>query len=390
MGLGKTFTGAEKMKQLGLAANLLICQKSKISDWIYHFETYYPEYDVLDLTNGKEIVFPNTKRFVAIINYELSFRRKALTNLENFTLILDESSMIQNDSAKRTKFVQKLKYQYLILLSGTPTGGKYENLYSQLKMLGMKLSKTSYYEKFIKYFVADNCGIPYKIITGYKNVDELKQLMRDLGCNFMKTENIIDLPEQIFTKLYCDPIPQYKHFKKHKVVHIGDDTIIGDTTLTAMLSERKLCGYYNKNKLVAFSDLLSSSNERFIVFYNFNAELKEIEEICDSLDKPTSIVNGEEKDLKCFEEFENTVLIVQYQAGAMGLNLQMANKIVYFTPPLSSELFEQSKKRIHRIGQSKTCFYYKLITKKSIEEKIYKTLDMRKDYTERLFENERY
>ena len=72
----------------------------------------------------------------------------------------------------------------------------------------------------------------------------------------------------------------------------------------------------------------------------------------------------------------------------MGLNLQMANKVIYFTPPLSSELFEQSKKRVHRIGQEKPCFYYFLTCKKSIEEKIYNTLAMRKNYTEALFELE--
>ena len=95
-----------------------------------------------------------------------------------------------------------------------------------------------------------------------------------------------------------------------------------------------------------------------------------------------------EKDLTAYENSEDSVTLIQYQAGAMGLNLQKANKIVYFTPPLSSEIFEQSKKRIHRIGQERTCFYYYLICRSSIEEKIYRTLEMRKDYTERLFENE--
>ena len=69
----------------------------------------------------------------------------------------------------------------------------------------------------------------------------------------------------------------------------------------------------------------------------------------------------------------------------MGLNLQKANKIIYFTPPLSSELFEQSKKRIHRINQTKPCFYYKLICKNGVEEMIYSTLEMRRDYTDALF-----
>lgn len=50
MGLGKTFTGAEKMIRLGADTNLLICQKSKIQDWINHFKMYYPEVVISDLT----------------------------------------------------------------------------------------------------------------------------------------------------------------------------------------------------------------------------------------------------------------------------------------------------------------------------------------------------
>jgi len=70
--------------------------------------------------------------------------------------------------------------------------------------------------------------------------------------------------------------------------------------------------------------------------------------------------------------------------------LQKANKIIYFSLPLSSELMEQSKKRTHRIGQDKTCFYYYLITENSIDERIYKVLEQRKDYTNKLFEEEKH
>ena len=98
--------------------------------------------------------------------------------------------------------------------------------------------------------------------------------------------------------------------------------------------------------------------------------------------------NGKIKELYAYTHFNDSVTFIQYQAGAMGLNLQKGNKIIYFTPPLSSELFEQSKKRIHRIGQDQSCFYYYLICKGSIEERIYKTLSMRRDYTDKLFEEE--
>jgi SNF2 family DNA or RNA helicase len=79
---------------------------------------------------------------------------------------------------------------------------------------------------------------------------------------------------------------------------------------------------------------------------------------------------------------------VQYQSGAMGLNLQKADTIIYFSLPLSSELFEQSKKRIHRINQKNKCTYYIFMCKNSVEEKILDTLNLRKDYTSALFERD--
>ena len=139
-----------------------------------------------------------------------------------------------------------------------------------------------------------------------------------------------------------------------------------------------LCGHYNTEKLKAFKDLVDSTDDRLIVFYNFNEELEVLKSAVE--DKPISIINGQTKDLSAYDEHNNSITFVQYQAGAMGLNLQKANKIIYFTPPLSSELFEQSKKRIHRIGQEQPCFYYQLTS--GIESHIYDTLAMRKDYTD--------
>lgn len=63
-------------------------------------------------------------RICGVINYELTFRRKILKTLSGFTLMLDESSLIQNETAKRSKFVLGLKPDNVILLSGTPTRGQ--------------------------------------------------------------------------------------------------------------------------------------------------------------------------------------------------------------------------------------------------------------------------
>lgn len=350
-----------------------------------------------------EILEPPNIKLIGVINYELAFRRKQLLYLENFTLMLDESSLIQNEQAKRSKFIMKLNYKNLILLSGTPTSGKYERLWSQLHMLGWSISKDLFWRQYVDTEIIDNQGFPLKVVRGYKNVDRLKSKMRDYGCRFLKTDEVFDLPDQVFNEIKINTTPEYRTFKRDRIVIItspikvsdNQDGItcsstvtefVGDTTLTKMLYERQLCGSYNANKLEALKDLLESSDDRIIIFYNFNEEARLIVELCEELNRAYSVVNGKGKDLHNYENIENSITIIQYQAGAMGLNLQKANKIIYFTPPLSSELFEQSKKRTHRIGQKETCFYYELICRNSIEEKIYKTLDMRKDFTDSLFE----
>ena len=314
------------------------------------------------------------------------FRRPELKNIQYDTLMLDESSLIQNDTAKRTKFILSLKTENVILLSGTPTGGKYENLWSQLHLLGWNIPKSTYNNTFVNYRMQDvGGGMKIPIITGYKNIGRLKRKMREYGCNFLKTDEVFTLPPQTFNDISVPITAQYKKFRKNKVVELDDRTLIGDTSLTELLYCRQLCGAYNPEKLATFSDLLQSTNDRFIVFYNFDAERDALKAICKQLKRPVSEINGHVKDTTAFDKYDNAVLLGQYQSASMGLNLQAANKIIYFTPPLSSELFEQSKKRTHRIGQEKPCFYYQLICKNSVEVDIYRTLSERRDYTERLF-----
>lgn len=401
MGLGKTFTGAEQLIRYGKRVNLVICQKSKVKDWVEHFQTYYYNYHTFDLTNKKGSANSNMDTFlgqiasdrwhcIGVINYELVFRRPELVDLSNFTLMLDESSMIQNDKAKRTKFIMtKLHPAHVILLSGSPTGGKYERLYSQLKLMGMTYGKTAYYNMYINYHFEEYApGVKTMVVDGYKNVDRLKRKMREYGCQFLKTEEVLDLPEQIFTKVRVDSSKEYKRFKKSRVVKVDDTELVGDNTFTKLLYERQLCGQYSKEKLEAFEDLLNSTNDRLIVFYNFTEELNRLQAIAMSLGRFCSVVNGNRKDLSAYEDCDNSITFIQYQAGAMGLNLQKANKIIYYSPPLSSELYEQSKKRIHRIGQEYSCYYYNLIVRGSVEEKIYRVLAKRRDYTDKLFEEE--
>ena len=390
LGLGKTYIGAEKLHRLGAKVNLVVCQKSKISDWVEHFVENY-DMSVWDLTQKKGIdFFLNDINYglecVGVINYELIWRRPELKDLKDITLMLDESSLVQNESTKRTRFIMSLKPQNVILLSGTPTDGKYERLYSQLKLLGWSITKKLFYDHYIVHHFDHRQGFPRLVVDGYKNVERLKEKLNDHGALFMKADEVLDLPDQIFIPVKIQPSKDYKTFQKHGLVKLSNGTeLVGDTSLTQMLYERMLCSSYSSAKLDAYRELLESTSDRLIVFYNFNSELEELRRITEEYTTHISIVNGERNGLADYEKHEDSVTFVQYQAGAMGLNLQKANKIIYFSPPLSSSLYEQSKGRIRRIGQHRTCFYYNLTVTGSVEARIYKALDMRRDYTDALF-----
>lgn len=395
MGLGKTYIGSEKLISFGRCVNLVICQKSKIEDWIQHFENNYPGVVVRDLTNKAEFELflsdtEELKKFsIGIINYELAWRRPELLKLVDFTLMLDESSLIQNATAKQTKFVLKLHPANVILLSGTPCSGKYENLWTQGKLLGWDISQKLYLDTYVNRHLMDVGNAKVWIVDKtkpYKHVDRLKRKLREHGAIFKRTDECFSLPEQIFTDITVNVTKEYREFMKTSITYVEDTEFVGDTTLTKILYARMLCGAHNKNKLSALKDLIQSTNDRLIIFYAFNADFDAIKQLCVKLDRPISVVNGRQRDLTAYEQEENSITLCQYQAGAKGLNLQLSNKIVYFDPTVKCEDYMQSQKRTHRIGQERTCMYYRLICRDSIEKAVYSALERGTDYTERLFE----
>lgn len=394
MGLGKTYTGAQKLLDETSAHSLVVCQKSKAADWVDHFNENTPvtAFDASTKAGyahlASVVTHPSDfEQSVFVVNYDIIYRRDDIADTHWGGVIFDESSLLQNEKSKRTKAALKLSKltDVLVLLSGTPTDGRYERLWTQLKMLGWNISKRTYWNQYVDYKTTMIQGFPITTVRGYKQVDRLIAKMHDLGCDFLKTDEVLDLPEQTFITVECEQTSELKKFRKSGIVELADGTeIVGDSTFAALSGERMLAGALSKYKLDALKSILEGTSERVVVFYNFKAECDQISALCDLLDRPHCEINGYTHDLTEFER-DGCVCIVQYQAGAMGLNLQKARYTVYFSPPLSSSLFEQSKKRVHRVGQTQACTYYKLLTVGSVEFDIYKNLDMRRDYTDELF-----
>lgn len=389
MGLGKTFVGSVKATSFEDPI-LIVCPKSLVPQWLQQFEDNHQEWARYDLTKKKQLeqfISDDNNLRVGIINYESCWRRPELQKVKGVTLMLDESQAIANNTSKQTKGIMRLDYKNVVLLSGTPaSNARYDKLYTQLKLLGLNMNKRSYEDRYCNFFEMEKAGIKFRVLSKtrpYKNVDELKRVMKELGTVFMKTEEVIDLPQQRFIDAPVKKSKYYKTFEKDGYVDCGEVEYISNGPAQDMLYLRQLCN--SSEKLDMLKTLLESTNDRVIIFYNFDIELKLLQQLVSKLKRPISYINGHEKQLNCYNDFEDSVTLVQYQSGSAGVNLQKANKMIYYSPPIKSDFFEQSKKRIHRIGQGSSCCYWKLITTNSIEQKIYNTLDLKRDYTDELF-----
>ncbi|WP_171764515.1 helicase-related protein, partial [Shigella sp. SHS-8] len=130
------------------------------------------------------------------------------------------------------------------------------------------------------------------------------------------------------------------------------------------------------------STIVEGTTENIVVFYQFKQELVEIKKILKN--KRIFEVNGQ-----CFnlpkKQPQNSVTLVQYQAGSAGIELQYANIVIFYTPTYSFQDYSQSLGRAYRNGQTKKVTVYQFNTENTIEEKVWEALENKKDFSEKRY-----
>lgn len=403
MGAGKTISSIELTERWNSQILICLVLKSTVSQWTEELagQTDRQVFNGYKKTkrDGIKPFIDATGRKALVIGYDAykaksaaELRQYINDNAEQVSMICDESSLIGHMTSDRTKAVMKTKVRHRLLLSGTPaTGGKMEAMIPTMNMLGWSITKEKFLQQFCHVYEWTDPTRPWMtipIIQGYKNIDKLREGLQEHGGSFITMEEAgVQLPATTEQIISIQTPPEYRKFMKNGIVKIGDQEIIGENNLTKMLYARQICSVYNPAKATALEELLQQAgDEPVVIFYNWTAELYVLQKIREKLGLPMSIVNGQKKDLK---EYENgtpgTVILCQYHAASMGLNLQRARICVFYSQCLSYSDYEQAKARIHRIGQNRNCNFYNLICSDSIEEDILETLEQRKDYTEQLF-----
>lgn len=405
MGAGKTVSSIELAERWNNLVLVCLVMKSTLSQWLEELsiQTDRKVFNAYKKSkkDGIQPFIDCADKKCLVIGYD-AYKGKCAAELrqyinehsEEICLICDESSLIGSIDSERTKAVMNTRTEHKLLLSGTPaSGGRLETMIPTMNMLGWNMSKRQFMKEFCEVYQWNNParpGVIIPIIKNYKNIDKLRAGLQEHGGSFITmSEAGVQLPDVLEQKLSIATPAEYKKFMKNRIVEINGKEIVGDNNLTKLIRARQICSIYNPARAAAAEELLQQAgDETVIIFYNWVAELEILKQICDKLGRPMSFVNGKKKDLTAYEAGKpGATVLLQFQSGCMGLNLQKKSRIcIFYSPCLSYSCYEQGKARIYRIGQDKNCIFYNLICEDSVEEHILKTLEERKDYTEQLFE----
>lgn len=380
MGTGKTITSLRIAQKYHCYKLLVICLKCKINDW---------KEEIAAETDFKE-------NEVMVINFESVWRNtKAIDFTDNNTMIIiDESHKIKNPKSKVAQYIRYLKQftKYKLILTGTPQNQQYVDYWMQLGFLDSEIYNVPFKEfekKYINYTLDYLNGHYFKRIDSYNHTDLLKYGINQLAF-YKNYDSQYEKPIEIITKI--ERPKEYKELLKNKAY----DDIFAENPMTLRNYLREACSGFIKNhdldkipKLEWLKEFLEITNHKIVIFVNYNKEVELIKNLCEKLDRPYSIFNGEYKDLTNFKTKDNSICIVNYASGATGINdLCISNIAIFYSLPDGDYiLFKQAKARIDRIGQTKQPIFYYLVTEKSIEQAIYNAFKEGDNFTNEMYLN---
>lgn len=372
---------------------LIVCPKAVVGSW---------ERDIEKLGMGK------WSRWIVITTYEQVWRREAFRKHWG-CIVLDEAHKIKTRTSKRSRCLLEmaLDSEYRYELTGTPiSNGQLENIWSLMAFLFPEKVKGkraiscklfgSFYDWLDRYAYLNQWHQPYK----YHNVDELQTIIGEHSYRVLKAD-CLDLPDKLPDEVYdieCGDKRLYKRLHEDSAIEEFD--LLAENSLSRMTKLRQFCGGWVNNgqteieipceKYQALADFVESmGGKKLVIFCEFRNSIDLVSEQLKAMHIKHLILDGRTKDKTCWKQFQTDksvqVIICQYQSANAGIDLFAADTILFYEPTLSSNVLEQAKDRIHRIGQTSKCSYVHFITKGTIERHIYHALSHYKDFSDKMF-----
>ena len=389
---------------------LVVCPKSIVGVWedeFRKFADYRYALTVLDGTMEKKRSAFNYMQGAAlqiiVVNYESCWRLESeITKWKPDLIVCDESSKIKTPSASQSKALHRLGRQskYNIILTGTPITGSPLDIFSQYKFLDDSIFGTSFYLFRNRYAILG--GYQNRMIVGYRHLDELVEKVHSIAFR-IKIEDAVDLPPFIdeTRAITLEPKAQslYRMLEQDCYAELANGEVTARNVLTQLLRLAQCTGGFIRDdikseaqqvsgaKLDALEDIIDTcldEEKKVVVFARFVPEIEAIAAMLKKKKIGYAQIYGATTDradqVKKFQEdAEVKVFIGQLQTTGMGLTLTAANVAVFYSLDFSYANYEQSRARIHRIGQKQKCLYIHLVGKGTVDEKILNALKHKGD-----------
>ena len=292
----------------------------------------------------------------------------------------------KDPTSQQGKGILKVSADTMIAMTGTPLMNNPLDLYIILKWLGYE--DHSFYA--FKNYHCEMGGYGNYQIVGYKHLEELQDRLDDIMLRRLKND-VLDLPEKTLIDEYVEMGAKQAQIYKEISMEIQaniDQIKKANNPLSEMIRMRQATGYTGilsstikeSAKLDRMEELVEeavSNKQKVVIFSNWT---QMTDEVIDRLGKSYKVgrITGQTKDedrQKLVNEFQNGNLEVMVGTiGAMGtgLTLTAGTVEIFLDHPWNMALYSQAVDRCHRIGQKNNITVYNLLTKNTIDEKIWK------------------
>ena len=396
MGLGKTiqtiaFLLSEKNKK-----SIIITPTSLIYNWRSEFEKFAPTMNIKVVHGNKEnreFTKDEIKDIdVLITTYGTLRNDHDLYDDITFDFcIIDEGQNIKNPLSQSSEVVKELKAKVKFALTGTPIENNLIELWSLFDYIlpGYLYSKRKFRDKFMK---------------GENGSEELKKLIRPFILRRLKSDVMSELPDKIekrfliemteeqkkVYKAYVDDVNvkmKEKDFTTDKITIFSYLTKLRQLTLDpSILIEGYTGGSGKIDVTVELIQDFIKEKHKILLFSQFTSVLDSIKKVLEAEGIEYFYLDGSTKAserVQLVNEFNESnkvkIFLISLKAGGTGLNLTSADVVIHFDPWWNPAIEDQATDRAHRFGQKNVVEVIKLIAKGSIEEKIIKLQESKKE-----------
>lgn len=409
MGLGKTVqTIAFMLHTADQGPALVAAPASVVLNWQRELLRFAPSLHVEvfnTATDRKALIEQAAAGDVILTTYGLFVTEdEVLCGKQWNTVCLDEAHVIKNRQTKTSAVVMKLQATHRIILTGTPVQnhlGELWNLF-QFANPGLLGSHEQFRQKYI---------VPIEQQDNKERSRQLKRIVSPFMLRRTKQEVIEELPDKteinIPVELSDDELAVYEVIRRRAKQLLEDErsssgvsvntlaeiTRLRQAACSAELVEKNWKG--ECSKLTALSDLLQEivdGGNAVLVFSQFTSFLAMVRQQLDKQKQPYLYLDGtvpvRQRD-QLVQQFQHgycPVFLISLKAGGLGLNLTGANYVIHLDPWWNPAIEQQATDRAYRIGQRQNVTVYHLISQHTIEEKILRLHQTKRNLADAMLE----